>query len=369
MPSAPVQISTSLANHASARLAVLAGHCVKSGAAPLSRSPAACAGVGEAGDLVVMLENPAEELPQNEVEKYFSGHGLRLWWAPADVEPRDLPRETVVVVTVQKRVGKSMLHMLPRLQLVAVGLTGVDHIDIEECKRKGVAVANVPDYSTASAAEMCFGLLFSLLRHIPRAHKHIRGGQWVWPPGSELSGKRVGILGTGKLGNRLAEISKVFRVSQILGYDAEPNEDFRRLGGKYQASMATLFLHSDIVFISCALNPQTYGMVNAKLLRLLRPDSILINCARGGIVDQEALAKMLQEKRFRAGLDVFGGGVLGEVNLPQESIFRSLPEEQLVTTPHIGYKTHEALKRRTELVKFNILAFLAGSPQNIVEHQ
>jgi len=255
-----------------------------------------------------------------------------------------------------------MLMKFPNLKLVAVCFTGYDHVDLDECRRRGIAVANVPGYSTEGVAELVFGLIFSLLRHIPRAHSHIRSGSWHWPPGNELRGKRFGLIGTGKIGMRVAEVAKAFNVSKLLGWDNFKNPSFTdNLGGEYVASLASLFLHADVIVVAVALTNETRGLVGKKLLKLLRPDSILINCARGAIIDQESMVEMLAEKRFRAGLDVY------ELEpLPDNHPIRKVPESNLVSTPHLAYKCEESLLRRHDITLANILAFFADSPQNIV---
>lgn len=169
------------------------------------------------------------------------------------------------------------------------------------------------------------------------------------------------LIGTGQIGMRVAEIACAFRAAKVLGWDRVENPKFEALGGSYVSSLATLFLHADIVVVAVALTEATKGLVGPKLLRLLRPDSILINTARGPIVDEEALASMLNEKRFRAGLDVYE-----QEPLPLDHPLRSVPERQLVSTPHLAYKCVESLLRRQDITLANILAFLADSPQNIV---
>jgi len=328
---------------------------------PHSRSVAASP-VASADDrpIVVMLEAPAEDaVPPSLVEDSFATHDLKVCWATDDLS--SAPSSAVALVTVKKRVDASILEKFPSLQLVAVAFTGYDHVDIEDCRRRGIAVANVPGYSTDGVAELCFGLIFSLLRHIPIAHQHVRAGKWAWPPGNELSGKRLGLIGTGQIGMRVGEIGVAFKVSKVLGYDQIRNPKFEAMGGEYVSSLATLFLHADVIVVACALTEETRGLVSAKLLKLLRPDSIIINCARGAIVDQEALTRMLAEGRFRAGLDVY------EVEpLPNDHPLRSIPESHLVTVPHLAYKCQESLRRRQDVTLANILAFLADNPQNIV---
>jgi len=311
--------------------------------------------------VVVMLEAPAEDaVPPSAVEDTFATHDLKVCWATDDLSSPH--PSAVALVTVKKRVDAAILDKFPRLRLVAVAFTGYDHVNLEDCRRRGVAVAHVPGYSTDGTAELCFGLIFSLLRHIPIAHQHVRAGKWAWPPGNELSGKRLGVIGTGHIGMRIAEIAKAFKVSKVLGHDLTINPKFEELGGEYVSSLATLFLHADIVVVACALTDKTRGLVSEKILKLLRPDSLLINCARGAIVEQEAMTKMLAEGRFRAGLDVY------EVEpLPPEHPLRTIPESHLVTVPHLAYKCHESLQRRQDITLANILAFLADNPQNIVD--
>jgi D-3-phosphoglycerate dehydrogenase len=297
-------------------------------------------------------------MSKDNVVDAFGTHDFDVCWA-ADGEP---PKDIVAIVSVKKKVDGDMLSKFPGLKLVAVCFTGYDHVDVEECKRRGVAVANVPGYSTDGVAELVFGLIFSLLRHIPRAHSHIRDGKWQWPPGNELKGKRFGLIGTGKIGMRVAEVAKAFSVSKLLGWDHYKNNAFTdTLGGEYVASLATLFLHADVIVVAVALTNDTRGLVSNKLLKLLRPDSILINCARGAIIDQSSLVEMLAQKRFRAGLDVYEMEPLAD-----DHPIRSVPESNLVSTPHLAYKCEESLLRRHDITLANILAFFADSPQNII---
>lgn len=345
----------------------LAGHLTSSAAVTRQehRVAAPTTVSAEAGHVVVaMLEPPAETVFQAEVvEQTFGKHDMQVVWALDGCEKLgEAAKAVAALVTVKKKVDTKVLDFFPNLRIVAVAFTGFDHVDLDECRRRGVAVATVPGYSTDGVAELAFGLMFSLLRHIPRAHQHMRGGHWAWQPGNELSGKRLGIIGTGKIGLRMAEIGKAFRVEKLLAYDVHHNPMFvQELGGEYASSLATLFLHSDVVIIACALTKETKGLVSRKLLRLLEPQQIIINVARGGIIDQEALTEFLLEGRFRAGLDVF------EVEpLPEDHPLRSVPETHLVTTPHLAYKCEESLKRRQEVTLANILAFMSDNSQNIV---
>jgi D-3-phosphoglycerate dehydrogenase len=309
-----------------------------------------------------MLEEPAEAaIKKHLVEDAWATHELKVFWATGEQLGGEVPKNAQVLVTVKKKVNKEVLDKFPALRLVAVAFTGYDHVDLDACRERGISVANVPGYSTDGVAELVFGLIFSLLRQIPTAHQHVRAGKWNWPPGNELSGKRLGLIGTGKIGQRIAEIGKAFRCAKIMGYDTHPDPKFTQMGGEYVKSLATLFLHADVLVVACALTKETKGLVSEKLLELLRPESILINCARGAIIDQEALTEMLSEGRFRAGLDVY------EVEpLAADHPLRSVKEDHLVTVPHLAYKCMESLIRRQDVTLANILAFLSDNPQNIV---
>jgi len=322
------------------------------------QTPSPCSSAEEGTSTVYFLQDHMEGTMSRDVTiKAFGIHDFKCAWA----SDGEAPKDTVAVITVKQPVDEALLDKFPKLKLVAVAFTGFDHVDLDECKKRGVQVANVPGYSTAGVAELCFGLIFSLLRHIPLAHRHVREGKWAWPPGNELSGKRLGLIGTGQIGMRCAEIGKAFRVSDIMGFDTFKNPGFTAMGGRYESSLATLFLHADIVLVCVALTKDTVGLVSEKLLKLLRPDSILINCARGAIIDQSAMVRMLGQGRFRAGIDVYE-----KEPLASDDPIRSIPEENLVTLPHLAYKCEEALLRRHHITLANILAFFAESPQNIV---
>jgi len=307
------------------------------------------------------MELPAEEaVPKDVIEHKFTDVGLRSHFQVAS-QQAVYPPETRALVTVKTAVSKEILDKMPNLEVIAVAFTGYDHVDVDECKRRGITVMNVPGYSTDGVAELAFGLVFSLLREIPQSSNHLRSGQWKWAPGNELRGKNFAVLGTGAIGMRVSELATAFKVNKLLGYDKFPNQRFIAMGGEYTKSIASLFLEADIIVVNVALTNETKGLVNRKLLQLLRPDSILVNVARGPIIDQKAMAEMLQAKRFRAALDVY------DVEpMPQDDPLRKVPPEQVVLTPHLAYKCHESLQRRFMITLANLLSHFAGDAQNVV---
>merc|ERR1719350_1865897 len=160
---------------------------------------------------------------------------------------------------------------------------------------------------------------------------------------------------------RLAEIFKAFKVRDILGYAVVQNDDFKRLGGRYESSIASLFLHADIIIIAVPLTPDTRGMISERLMGLLEPGNLLVNVARASVLDQAALAKLLKAKKFSAALDVFM-----EEPLPADDLLRQVPRENLLMTPHIGFQSPSSMRKRFDITIKNILAFFAGQPMNRV---
>ncbi|CAJ1352468.1 unnamed protein product [Effrenium voratum] len=190
----------------------------------------------------------------------------------------------------------------PKCKLVAVSFTGFNHVDLEACKKRGISVVNVPAYSTDSVAELSVGLALAVYREIPAGERTLRDGGWVHSAGGmEIRDKVVGIVGLGDIGLRTAELFKAFGPKEILGWSRRPKPAFDSLGK--QVPIEELFEKADIVSLHVALNAETQGIINRSLMERLRPESVLINVARGGVCDQPALADLLSKKRFRAGLE------------------------------------------------------------------
>jgi len=296
--------------------------------------------------------------PRQEVEKLFQQRSLEPIWVE---QVEALPADVSILVTTGTPVGADVLSKMPKLQLVAVAFTGVDHIDLAACKARGIAVTNVPNYSTDTTAELAIGMVLSHLRRLPKCHQNIQDGHWTSPPQDDLQSKTVGIVGVGKIGMRLAELFKAFKVKGLLGYSLNQEAQFTLQGGVYCDSLAGLFLDADIVCVCTPLTPKTQGLISDKLMELLRPECILVNVSRGGVVDEASLARLLGQGRFRAALDVFSSEPL-----PADDPLRSVPTDALIMTPHVGYQSTASLEKRLDSTVKNILAFLAGQAINAV---
>jgi D-3-phosphoglycerate dehydrogenase len=275
------------------------------------------------------------------------------WGDWRDVES---PADVVAYVTVRDPISDEMFDRFPNARVILVAFTGYDSIDLDACRQRGVAVYNVPHYSTDSVAELTIALTICLLRDIPRRDQRLREGIWKserWA--TELAGKTVGIVGTGAIGLRAAELFKAFKC-RLLGWSRTQRPAFTDLGGEY-VSWDGLFSRSDIVSLHVPLNSGTEHLVDSKALGLMRRGACLINTARGKIVDKAALVRALEDGHIRAALDVFD-----KEPIPHDDPLFG-PGNTLLT-PHIAFKTNEALLRRARVTVGNIKSFLEGSPEN-----
>jgi len=304
------------------------------------------------GDRGVPLASKAE------VERLFQQRSLEPVWVE---EVSQIPADATILVTTGTPIGSEILDKVPKLGLVAVAFTGVDHIDVAACRSRGVKVVNVPNYSTDSTAELALGMVLSHLRRLPRCHQNIQEGIWACPPQEDLQEKTVGIVGVGRIGLRLAELFKAFKVKGLMGYSMAQDAAFTASGGMYVESLAGLFLDCDIIVICLPLTAKTKGLIRGKLLELLRPNCIFVNVSRGDVVDEAALAKHVSKGRFRAALDVFG-----TEPLPADHALRAAPADSLLMTPHVGYQSDTSLSKRLDMTVKNILAYLAGQAINSV---
>lgn len=269
------------------------------------------------------------------------------------------PERVEVLINVKQRIDQSLIDQYPNLKMIAVAFTGYDSIDLEYCDKKGIAVYNVPAYSTRSVTELVLGLSISLSRKIPLSDQLIRSGKWDLKPGLELYGKTVGIMGTGKIGINTAKIFKALGC-ELIAWSRSEKEEFKKLGGKYISDKKDFFKQADLISIHLPFNENTKHIVGESELKSMKKSAFLINTARGPIIDEEALLQILKEKRIAgAGLDVFTEEPISKNN-------ELLKLENVVLTPHIAYKTEEALERRAKVTVENILHYNQNNSENRV---
>jgi glyoxylate reductase len=246
------------------------------------------------------------------------------------------------------------LKLLPRLRIVANYGVGYDRVDVAACAERGVVVTNTPGVLDDATADLAFALLLAARRQVVEGDRFVRAGEWTgsWSEGSlaeEVAGSTLGIVGLGRIGSAVARRAHGFSM-QVL-YTQRRRVETRL--GEYR-ELDDLFRESDLVSIHAPLTPDTAGMVDARLLSLLRDRACLVNTARGEIVDESALVAELVSGRIRAGLDVFAH----EPDVPRELL--GLPN--VVLTPHLGSATRQTRERMTRLVVDNLLAVEHGHP-------
>lgn len=284
--------------------------------------------------------------------------------AYADIIPR--LRGADLAITNKARIDDAVLAACPRLRWVGVTATGTDVLDIEACRRHGVAVANVPSYSTHSVAQLTFALLLESLQHTSAHAAAVRSGYWqvdlpagrAIPPAAELFGKTLGIVGYGEIGREVARIAAAFGM-QVLVHTRTVRPEYAAHPVEF-LPLEALLSRSDIVSLHCPATPATKGIINARTLALMRPGSVLVNTARGALVDEPALLAALETGRPA----FFAADVAAAEPLPAQSPLRSHP--RVLLTPHVAWTTAEALARLSATVCQNLSSFLQGRAQNIV---
>lgn len=243
------------------------------------------------------------------------------------------------------------------LKMLAVAFTGVDHIAMDACRQKGITVCNCAGYSTAAVADLVFGMVVALYRNLIPCNEAVRReGTKEGLIGFELEGKTFGIIGTGAIGLRVASIAQAFGC-RVLAYSRTKKD----VPGITYTDLETLLKNSDIVSLHTPLTPETRGLIGEKELSSMKPSAILINTARGPVVDSAALADALNcGKIAGAGVDVF------EMEPPVPADHPLLNAKNLIATPHVAFATREALVKRAAIVFDNIDRWIKGTPANVI---
>lgn len=294
-------------------------------------------------------------IPQEKFAELVSQIGLQYEFVkePSDAE------NIVGIITIKTKVDEDILSKLPNVKFIAVAFTGYDAVDMNAAKKRNIAIFNVPTYATDCTAELAVGLAISLLREIPKGHLITTSGGWDLNPGNELAGKTVGIIGTGAIGIRTAELFKAFKCN-LIGWSRSERKEFTDLGGVYKKDIGDVFKESDIISVHLLLNDSTKGIIRTKELAMMKNTAYLINVARGPIVNTNDLAEALKNGILAgAAVDVF------DVE-PIEQSNPLLKAPNVILTPHVAYKTEESLFRRAEVTLQNIKSFSEGKPQNVV---
>jgi D-3-phosphoglycerate dehydrogenase / 2-oxoglutarate reductase len=265
-----------------------------------------------------------------------------------------------LIVRSETKVDAQLLAVAPRLEVVARAGVGVDAIDVDAATAAGIIVVNTPAANTLAATEQTFALLLAAMRHVPQAHASVHAGRWERKPfiGHELHGKLLGIIGLGRIGSNVASRAAAFGM-HVVAHDPYIATSRAKALGVELVGFEELLERAQIVTLHVPLTAQTRTMIDARALALMRDDAVLVNCARGAVIDADALLATIEAGRLRAvAVDV----------VPQEpppegsASAKLLVHEKVVATPHLGGSTYEALERIALELAGDVVKVLGGRP-------
>jgi D-lactate dehydrogenase len=330
---------------------------------------------------IVVFEAEAREAAA--FDRFKPAHDVEISAAPLDTDTVKTAADADVISTfIYSTLGRAVLERLPNLKLIATRSTGFDHIAIDYCRSRGIAVANVPHYGENTVAEHVFALLLGLSHRLPEAVARARSGHFSPEglSGFDLSGKTFGVVGTGNIGRHAIRIAKGFAM-KVIASDAKPNPALAEELGFDYVPFEALLAAADVITLHVPATPDTDNLLSAATFARMKRGVVIINTARGSLIDTSALIGALRDGRVGgAGLDV----------LPEEPLIREeaqlistsfssehdlrdlvadhvlLNMRNVVVTPHSAFNTREAIWRIVETTVENIDAFLSGHPVNLV---
>lgn len=325
-----------------------------------------------------------ESWEEDRIKERLKGHDIVFF--KESLTKKHIPRISkcsIAAVFIYSYVDRKVLEKLPNLKLVTTMSTGFDHIDIKECKKRKIAVCNVPTYGENTVAEHTFGLILTITRKIGEATYRTRAGDFTLKGlrGYDLKGKTIGVVGCGHIGEHVVRIAKGFEMN-VLVYDVKRKPKLaKRMGFRY-ASFENLLKNSDIITLHAPYIKATHHMINSKTIKLIKKGAVLINTARGGLADTGALIKALDKGIISAaGLDVLEGEcfIKEEKQLLNKKFAKTcdlktvlrnhimLKKKNVYITPHNAFNSKEALYRILDTTIDNIQAFLRKKPVNTVK--
>ncbi len=333
---------------------------------------------------IIFFEVPKEE--QGIFAGLLTGFDVLFFEEKLEEKNAGLAKDAdVVSVFINSLLDKKALDLLPNLKFITTRSTGFEHVDLAYCAGKGIKVSNVPAYGPHTVAEFAFGLILNLSRNYINANNHLRGTTdfnfYSSLQGFDLQGKTLGVIGTGKIGKNSVKIAKGFEMN-VVAYDVYPDEKFAKENNFTYKSLLEVLSESDIVTIHTPYTKENYHLINKDNISKMKKGSLLINTARGALVDTEALIWGIKEGIIKgAGLDVLEGErdlkieneIFGSTNarevdykmLVEDHILIEMP--QVIVTPHIAFYSKEAEGEIIKTTIENINGFVANTPQNLVK--
>jgi D-3-phosphoglycerate dehydrogenase len=300
------------------------------------------------------------ELEMSRLDARLREMGAQLVLLPDGVTPQQLMREVAdadLLLMCYANISRAVIETATRLKAIVKYGVGIDAIDIDAARERGIPVVNVPDYAEETVAEGAFALMMALAKRFKPIQHAMQQEGWVWPEArwlaSDLAGKTLGLVGVGRIGSSMARMAGAFRM-RVLGFDPHaaemPAERCTDLGAMLEAC--------DFVSVHCVLNAQTRGLIGAAELRRMKRSACLVNVSRGEIVDEAALLGALQERRIAgAALDVYGQEPLAKSGHALSALYAM---ENVIVWPHLTFYTHEAMQRLEDQTLERCLEALEG---------
>lgn len=272
-------------------------------------------------------------------------------------------KDSDIVMIANNPLPDSVIEKCGNLKMLDVAFTGIDHVGQRACKEKEIMICNAAGYSNETVSELAVGMAINVLRKINDGDKAAREGKTLASAGlmgTELGTKTVGIIGTGRIGVMTAKLFKAFGC-RVLGYNRTKKDDAVQAGIEY-VGLEELLKTSDIVSLHVPSTVETKGFLSRERICMMKPESILINCARGAVVDNAALADALNEGRIAgAAIDVF------DMEPPIPADYPLLNAKNTLLTPHVAFASKESMIRRAHIVFDNLYSYLDGKPINVVK--
>ena len=270
-----------------------------------------------------------------------------------------------IVLTNKSPITEKILEVCPNIKLVCVLATGYNVVDCEATAKRGIPVCNVPDYGTAAVAQFTYALLLDLCHKVAHHAQTVRDGKWCdcpdfcyWEtPQMELAGKTLGIVGFGRIGRAVGKIAKAFGMD-VIAYNRSQCDEGKAIGT--YVSLEELLAKADIISLHCPLTAENTGMINADAISKMKDGAILINTARGPLVEEAAIAAALEDGKLRG----FACDVISSEPMAKNNPLKSAPN--CIVTPHMAWAPIESRKRIQDCTDRSIQAFLNGNPINTV---
>lgn len=298
-----------------------------------------------------------------ELSAYAENRGNEfVYYCTKTTDPEELKKRTAgceVVMIANNPYPAEVVESADQLKMIDVAFTGIDHVAVKSCREKNIMICNAAGYSNQTVAELIIGMAVDALRNVVKADGVVRnGGTSAGIGGREICGRTIGIIGLGRIGLMTAKLFRAFG-AEVIAFNRSRNPEAEAMGIRY-CSLEEVLSTSDIISVNLPLNDETRGFISRDRIALMKPDAVFINCARGPIVDNTALAEALNEGRLGfACVDVF------DKEPPLDPDYPLLHAKNTLLTPHQAFISEEAMLRRAKIVFDNLNAYIDGKPVNV----